>query len=435
MWQSYLRPTSLAELRRLAAEHGASARLVAGGTDLVVELSRGVRPTETLIDLSGVAELRYVREDGRLDRARRAGDPRRRAGLGGLPRARLAAGPGLPGGRRAANPQPRHDRRQPGHRLAGQRHDPGAAGARGRRSVLASADGERVVPLGDFYPGFRQTALRPGEVVRAQCGCRRSRPAARPLRQARAAARAGDRGREPGRGAAARGRSSRRGADRARLRRANRDPGAAAEAYLAAGGWTPRPARARPSWPPATRARSTTCAARPPTGSRRCARCWPTHSAELAAGASPALDPAPVLLRGGGGVGQAPGRCPMARAPGQAPEGPDGEGARPAVGEGPDGERARLAVGEGPDGEGVRRGAGGSGAPGRRGRSGRDRVGRGRDRQRRGSRAPGDQDAARRAARGRRPDRHRGRCGGGGGGVLGERVEQRLGPGAREPRR
>src|SRR5438132_478148 len=63
MWQRFLRPKTLAELLRLAGEHGPSARLVAGGTDLVVELSRGVRQTETLIDLSALEELRYVRED------------------------------------------------------------------------------------------------------------------------------------------------------------------------------------------------------------------------------------------------------------------------------------------------------------------------------------------------------------------------------------
>src|SRR5438105_5722776 len=68
MWQSFLRPATLPELLRMAAEHGAGARLVAGGTDLVVELSRGVRQTETLIDLTGVAELRYVSEtDGWIE--------------------------------------------------------------------------------------------------------------------------------------------------------------------------------------------------------------------------------------------------------------------------------------------------------------------------------------------------------------------------------
>ena len=46
--------------------------------------------------------------------------------------ARAAAGAGLLGGRRAADPHPRHRRRQPDHRLAGQRHDHAADRARRR---------------------------------------------------------------------------------------------------------------------------------------------------------------------------------------------------------------------------------------------------------------------------------------------------------------
>ncbi|HZQ98419.1 MAG TPA: FAD binding domain-containing protein, partial [Chloroflexota bacterium] len=34
------------------------------------------------------------------------------------------------------------------------------------RLVVASTAGERTLPLADFYPAFRQTALRPGEIVR-----------------------------------------------------------------------------------------------------------------------------------------------------------------------------------------------------------------------------------------------------------------------------
>ena len=51
MWQTYLQPHSLDEALRLLADHNAQARLVAGGTDIVVELSRGIRPTSTLIDI------------------------------------------------------------------------------------------------------------------------------------------------------------------------------------------------------------------------------------------------------------------------------------------------------------------------------------------------------------------------------------------------
>src|SRR5437868_1567087 len=64
MWRTYLRPTTLTEALDLLDAHAGQARLIAGGTDVLVELSRGVRPTETLIDLTAIPDLRYVTADG-----------------------------------------------------------------------------------------------------------------------------------------------------------------------------------------------------------------------------------------------------------------------------------------------------------------------------------------------------------------------------------
>jgi len=64
MWQTYLQPQTVDETTKLLAEYGASARIVAGGTDIVVELSRGIRPTDTLIDISAVVGLRRIERDG-----------------------------------------------------------------------------------------------------------------------------------------------------------------------------------------------------------------------------------------------------------------------------------------------------------------------------------------------------------------------------------
>ena len=66
MWQTCLQPTSLSEALDLAQRYGDTARPVAGGTDVLVELQRGVRPTETLLDLSALSELKYVRQDGQF---------------------------------------------------------------------------------------------------------------------------------------------------------------------------------------------------------------------------------------------------------------------------------------------------------------------------------------------------------------------------------
>ncbi|HXT34138.1 MAG TPA: FAD binding domain-containing protein, partial [Chloroflexota bacterium] len=60
LWKQLFQPTSLQEALDLARTHGDQARLVAGGTDLIVEAQRAVRPTNTVIDLSKLTELRYV---------------------------------------------------------------------------------------------------------------------------------------------------------------------------------------------------------------------------------------------------------------------------------------------------------------------------------------------------------------------------------------
>src|SRR5262245_56501197 len=64
MWQTYLRPTRLSQALELRDDFAGQARIIAGGTDVLVELSRGVRPTATLIDISALSGLKFVRDHG-----------------------------------------------------------------------------------------------------------------------------------------------------------------------------------------------------------------------------------------------------------------------------------------------------------------------------------------------------------------------------------
>ena len=64
MWQTYYSPTSIDEALRLLAEHGPEARVIAGGTDLLIELQRGVRQTSALVDVTRIGGLDQVRLDG-----------------------------------------------------------------------------------------------------------------------------------------------------------------------------------------------------------------------------------------------------------------------------------------------------------------------------------------------------------------------------------
>src|SRR5437870_1137707 len=63
MWQTYLQPTTIEEAVRLLHEHAGRARIVAGGTDVMVELERGIKPTSTLIDITNLRDLKYVRAE------------------------------------------------------------------------------------------------------------------------------------------------------------------------------------------------------------------------------------------------------------------------------------------------------------------------------------------------------------------------------------
>ncbi len=165
MWQTYFRPASLADALNLLAEARQSTRLVAGGTDVLVELSRGVRPTEALIDMSGLSELKYVRREGDwllIGALATHNDVIASADAvaGALPLAQACWEVGAPQIRTRAT-------------IAGNLVTASPANdtitpliALGAELVLASAAGERIVPLSAFYTGFRATVLRPDELIR-----------------------------------------------------------------------------------------------------------------------------------------------------------------------------------------------------------------------------------------------------------------------------
>lgn len=67
-WQNYLQPTSLDRALLDLKEHAPSARVIAGGTDLLLDLQQGREtPVETLVDISSIDELAGIyKEEDRL---------------------------------------------------------------------------------------------------------------------------------------------------------------------------------------------------------------------------------------------------------------------------------------------------------------------------------------------------------------------------------
>ena len=165
MWNTLLQPSSLDEALQLLETHAASARIVAGGTDVLVELSRGIRPTETLIDLTEIGELRGIREEGgqiRLGALATHNDVVSSALVveHAFPLAQASWEVGAPQLRARATvagnlvtASPANDTITPLIALDAE-------------VVLTGLKGERVLPLRAFYLGFRKTALEPRELIR-----------------------------------------------------------------------------------------------------------------------------------------------------------------------------------------------------------------------------------------------------------------------------
>ena len=96
----------------------------------------------------------------------RAGHAQRRDRLRRLRAPGAAAGAGLLGGRRAADPHPRHRRRQPGHRLARQRHDHAAAGARRATSCWPASRASASCRCATSISACAAPCSRPDELMR-----------------------------------------------------------------------------------------------------------------------------------------------------------------------------------------------------------------------------------------------------------------------------
>ncbi len=60
-WQAYYQPETAAEALRLLAAHNGAARVIAGGTDLLLEIQQGRRPEiQALVDVTGIAGMTAI---------------------------------------------------------------------------------------------------------------------------------------------------------------------------------------------------------------------------------------------------------------------------------------------------------------------------------------------------------------------------------------
>ncbi len=168
--ERYVAPGSIEEALGALAESEGRARLIAGGTDLLLEMARGQRPDlDTLIDLTRVADLDEIALVGKWP-----GDGEIEIGAtvthGRVASSSLVVENALPLAQACleiASPQLRNRATVVGNVVTASPANDTISPLRalGTTLVIASVGGQREVPLSAFHTGVRQTILRPDEMV------------------------------------------------------------------------------------------------------------------------------------------------------------------------------------------------------------------------------------------------------------------------------
>jgi CO/xanthine dehydrogenase FAD-binding subunit len=158
-------PSTVEECLAALADGGGEVKMVAGGTDLLPQMKNGLVKPVKVVDLSGIADLQRLEVDGggalHIGSAVSARvvelSPLVRDGFLGV-----AEGAGVIGshqvrnlatvGGNVCNAAPSADVSPP-------------LVALDAVVVIAGPDGQRLLPITDFFQGVRRTALQPGEVV------------------------------------------------------------------------------------------------------------------------------------------------------------------------------------------------------------------------------------------------------------------------------
>lgn len=165
MWQKYHSPRSIHEALPLLAEHAGRARIIAGGTDLILELERKQRPdVDTLIDITRIPGLDVIEVQDGWARMGPLVTHNHCAGSKLLQRSAFALSKACWD---VGAPQIRNRGTIAGNLITASPANDSITPlmALGARVKLVSTAGERVVPLDDFFTGVRKTVMRDDELL------------------------------------------------------------------------------------------------------------------------------------------------------------------------------------------------------------------------------------------------------------------------------
>jgi len=164
--ERYERPATLDEALRLIATRGERARIVAGATDLLLEMQRKVRDVDVLVDLSAVPGLDDITIDGGTITLGPLVTHRQVVTSdiikhGGLPLAQASLEVGSAQLRNRATVAGNLITASPANDTIS------ALMALDATVDLTSATRTRTVPLDEFYTGVRTTVMSPDEIMTA----------------------------------------------------------------------------------------------------------------------------------------------------------------------------------------------------------------------------------------------------------------------------
>ena len=166
MWREFFGATSIDEVIGILAERGESARVIAGGTDLILEIERGVRTgIDTLVDVSRIPGLDGIVMDE--DETIHLGPLVTHNHLVASKLIRERALPLALAAWEVGAPQIRNRGTVAGNLITASPANDTITPlmALGAKVTLRSTRGSREVSLEDFYQGVRKTAMRPDEML------------------------------------------------------------------------------------------------------------------------------------------------------------------------------------------------------------------------------------------------------------------------------
>lgn len=166
MWNKYILAESIEEAVEALSEEGAAARIIAGGTDLILEIERGVREgINTIIDITKIPGLDEITED--QDGVIHMGPLVTHNHVVASPLIREKVYALLQSCWEVGSPQIRNRGTIAGNLVTASPANDTISPlmALGAKLRLVSKHGERIVPLSDFYKGVRKTVMTPDEVL------------------------------------------------------------------------------------------------------------------------------------------------------------------------------------------------------------------------------------------------------------------------------